>query len=228
MHHTSHRGSRRRKVSKLKPAIWIVQSTRDLRGIHHPKPSVRARASYLFHKFIKEDRNEVPINIVVNLLDGIRDSLAVQAELPELESPDQDILFEAVNEPSVFDSQLYLFEAAGTLVSLTFSMPDQQAALLQSLTKPLMDGMERAIQTPMNNGPHDVLPVLQVHHYIMALGGISKGFVDFPNPVPDDWILPPLGVFEQAAQAIILTLDAMNRYKIVREAVRLTLLHASI
>jgi exportin-T len=79
--------------------------------------------------------------------------------------------------------------------------------------------MERALQTPMNGGPQDVLPVLQVHHYIMALGGISKGFVDFPNPVPDDWILPPLAVFEQAAQAIIVSLDAMNRYKVVREAV---------
>jgi len=152
----------------------------------------------------------------------------VQADLPEPESPDQDILFEAVNDPSVFDSQLYLFEAAGTLVSLTFSMPDQQAVLLQSLTKPLMDGMERAIHTPMNNGQQDVLPVLQVHHYIMALGGISKGFVDFPNPVPEDWILPPLAVFEQAAQAIIVTLDAMNRYKVVREAVSLCLIHTGI
>lgn len=197
--------------------VWITTALH--RGIHHPKPSIRARASYLFHKFIKEDRNEVPIDIIVNLLDGIRDSLVVQADLPEPESPDQDILFEAVNEPSVFDSQVYLYEAAGTLVSLTFSIPDEQAALLQSLTKPLMDGMERAIQTPMN-GPQDVLPVLQVHHYIMALGSISKGFVDFPNPVPDNWILPPLAVFEQAAQAIIVTLDAMNQYKVVREAVR--------
>ena len=153
--------------------------------------------------------------------------MVVQAELPEIESSDEDlgfpsqpdILFAAVNEPNVFDSQIYLFEAAGTLVSLTFQTPDQQAALLQSLTKPLIDEMERALRTPMNNGPRDVLPVLQVHHYIMALGSISKGFVDFPNPVPSDWILPPLAVFEQAAQAIIVSLDAMNRYKVVREAV---------
>ncbi|KAF8589812.1 ARM repeat-containing protein [Ramaria rubella] len=201
--------------------IPVIEALVDARGIHHPRPSVRARASYLFHKFIKEDRNEVPIEIVVNLLDSIRDALVVQVDLPEPESPDQDILFEAVNDPSVFDSQIYLFEAAGTLVSLTYAMPiERQAALLQSLTKPLVDDMERALQMPMNNGPQDVLPVLQVHHYIMALGSISKGFVDFPNPVPSDWIPPPLAVFEQAAQAIIVSLDAMNRYKVVREATR--------
>lgn len=152
----------------------------------------------------------------------------MQADLPEPESPDQDILFEAVNDPSVFDSQLYLFEAAGTLVSLTYSVPDQQAALLQSLTKPLIDGMERALQMPMNNGPQDVLPVLQVHHYIMAIGGISKGFVDFPSTVPEGWIPPPLAVFEQAAQAIIVTLDAMNRYKVVREAVSSMFIYGGI
>lgn len=188
------------------------------RGIHHPKSSIRARASYLFHKFIKEDRNEVPPGIVVRLLDSIGDALTVQAELPELDSPEQDILFEAVNEPSVFDSQLYLFEAAGTLVSLTYSVPEQQSELLQRLIKPLLESMERALRTPITS-PQDVLPVLQVHHYVMALGSIAKGFVDFPNPVPPDWILPPLNVFEEAAQAIIVSLNAMSRYKVVREAV---------
>lgn len=152
-------------------------------------------------------------------MDSISDALVIQFELPEPESPDQDILFEAINEPSVFDSQLYLFEAAGTLVSLTFTIPEQQSALLRGLTKPLLDDMERALGTPVTNS-QDVLPVLQVHHYIMALGSIAKGFVDFPNPVPPEWILPPLDVFEEAAQAIIVSLGAMNRYKVVREAVR--------
>ncbi|GJJ08694.1 hypothetical protein Clacol_002913 [Clathrus columnatus] len=199
--------------------IPVIEALIDSRGIHHPKPSIRARASYLFHKFIKEDRNEVPLEIIVRLLDSIRDALVIQVELPELESPDQDILFEAVNEPSVFDSQLYLFEAAGTLVSLTYSVPDQQAAFLRSLTKPLLEEMDRALRSPMND-PQDVLPVLQVHHYIMAFGSIAKGFVDFPNPVPPDWVLPPLDVFEEVAQAVIVSLGAMNRHKIVREATR--------
>ncbi|KIJ50979.1 hypothetical protein M422DRAFT_27087 [Sphaerobolus stellatus SS14] len=200
--------------------VPVIEALVGTRGIHNPMPSVRARTYYLFHKFIKEDRNELPHEIIIRLLDSIRDVLIVQTDLPEPESPDQDVLAEAIQEPSIFDSQLYLFEAAGTLVSLTYAMPqEQQAALLQSITKPLINGLRQAIQTPMH-GPQDVLPVLQVHHYIMALGGIAKGFVEFPNPVPPEWVLPPLEVFEEAAQAIIMSLDAMNRFKLVREATR--------
>ncbi|KAF8526317.1 ARM repeat-containing protein [Hysterangium stoloniferum] len=199
--------------------IPAIEALVDGRGVHHQKSNIRARASYLFHKFIKEDRNDVPVEIVERLLDSIRDALVIQTDLPEPESPEQDILFDAVNEPSFFDSQLYLFEAAGTLVSVMFTVPEQQAALLRSVMKPVTDEMEKALQTPMQ-GPLDVLPVLQVHHCVMALGAIAKGFVDFPNPVPPDYILPPLEVFEQAAQAILVSLDVMNRFKIVREATR--------
>jgi len=78
--------------------------------------------------------------------------------------------------------------------------------------------MAQAIRTPMH-GPQDVMPVVQVHHYIMAIGGISKGFVEFPNPVPEDWIVPPLEVFEEAAQTILMALDAMKNFKVVRDAV---------
>jgi len=173
-------------------------------GVHGKRVNLRGRPIILKNKFIKEDLNEIPLEIIVNLLNGIRNALVAQAELPETESANQDlgfrsqpdIIFEVVNEPNILDSQMYLFEAAGTLLSLMYQTPDQQAALLQSLAKPLIDEMERALRTPMTNGLKDVLPVLQVHHYVMALGSISKGFVDFPNPVPSDWILPPLAVFE--------------------------------
>lgn len=70
-------------------------------------------------------------------------------------------------------------------------------------------------------GPQDVLPVLKVHHLIRALGNISKGFPDAPSPTPPGYVSPPwVSVFDQVAEGILVSLGAMNGYKIVREAVR--------
>jgi hypothetical protein len=71
------------------------------------------------------------------------------------------------------------------------------------------------------SGPDDVLPILNVHHLVMALGNIAKGF---PEPsekalatAPPAWI----SVFKQATEAILAVLERMNQYKIIRDAVRL-------
>ena len=53
----------------------------------------------------------------------------------------------------------------------------------------------------------------------MALGNIDKGFPDFPRPLPEGYIPPPLGVFSQAAEAILVCLEAMNIFRVVRDAV---------
>jgi hypothetical protein len=42
-----------------------------------------------------------------------------------------DILTKAAHSASPFDSQLYVFEAAGTLISILNQIPDQQKALLE-------------------------------------------------------------------------------------------------
>lgn len=151
------------------------------------------------------------------LLTGIRDVLPVQVELPEVEGPDVDILAEAVTQSSIFDSQLYLFESTGILISLTFKSPEKSEALLLSVVEPLLNELSICLQTV--KGPQDVLPILKAHHIIMALGNVSKGFPEMPSPVPETYILPPIAVFRRMAQAIIVSLKAMNVFKIVRDAV---------
>lgn len=150
------------------------------------------------------------------IIESIRDLLPVQVELPELEEGDQDILTEAVNNPS-FDAQLYLFETIGTLISLFYKTPDQASALLSSVVKPLLEELSQNIQAV--KGPDDVVPILKVHHVIMALGNIAKGFPDYPSPVPEGYVCPPLDVFSQVAQAILVSLEAMKVFRVVRDAV---------
>lgn len=144
----------------------------------------------------------------------------ILVELPELEDPEsQDILSEAVVASTLFDSQLYLFEAAGTLVSLLYRTPDQASALLLSVVRPLLD--ELSVNLRAVKGPDDILPILKVHHVIMALGNVAKGFPEYPSPVPPGYIAPPLDVFREVAQAILVCLEAMNIFRVVRDAVRL-------
>ncbi|KAF9818874.1 hypothetical protein IEO21_02530 [Rhodonia placenta] len=196
-----------------------LQAMMDARGLHNPESHLRSRVFYLFHRFIKEDRNEIPPDLAVSLFEGMRDLLSIQVELPELENPEtQDMLIEAINNPGIFDSQLYLFETAGTLVSLLYKTPNQAATLLLSIVRPLLDELSASLQAV--KGVEDVVPILKVHHIIMALGNVAKGFPDYPSPVPEGYILPPLHVFSEVAQAILVSLEAMNVFKVVRDATR--------
>jgi exportin-T len=198
--------------------LFILKSTR---GVHNQNSTVRSRVFYLFHRFIKEGRNDMPVEIVPNVIEGLRDLLQIQVELPELENENptqQEILTEAAANPGIFDSQLYLFETVGILLSLLFKTPERQAALLLSIVKPLLDDLSVNLQL-VTKDSQNVIAILTVHHTIMALGNVAKGFPDFPSPVPEGYILPPLDVFAQVAQAILVCLEAMNVFKVVRDAV---------
>ena len=190
----------------------------EFSGLHNENPNFRSRLFYLFHRFIKESRNEIPPDISGNIIDGMRDLLLIDVEIPVAEDSEIDPLSEATKN-SQFDSQLYLFETAGILTSLLCKTPTQQTAMLLSLVKPLMDDLSVNLQA-FSKGGQDLLPIVKVHHIIMALGNIAKGFPDYPTSIPEGHILPPLEIFTEVAQAILVCLEAMNVYKPVRDAVR--------
>ncbi|KAJ1307606.1 hypothetical protein OPQ81_001701 [Rhizoctonia solani] len=197
----------------------VLTALIDARGIHHPKESVRRRVFYIFYKFIKECKLEIPVEHVTTIIDSMRDVLVVRAELPEPESSEQDLLNEALGSAGFFDSQLYLFESVGTLVSLLGKEPEKQAAVLESVTNPLLASLQQSIQTPIN-GPQDVLPILQAHHVIRALGSVAKGFPEAPESTTREstpaWIL----VLKQVAEAILVSLERMNQHRAIRDASR--------
>jgi len=176
---------------------------------------------YLFHRFIKDNQREISLELAGTLLEGIRDTLVIRVELPEVDPNEpNDPLTEATSIP---DPQLYLFETVGTLVHLFFKTPEQSAALLLSVVTPLLEDLSANLQAFEQK--QDVLPIVKIHHIIMALGNIAKGFPDYPTPVPDDFVLPPLHVFRSVAQAILTSLGAMKEFKVVRDAVCQYLVH---
>ena len=127
------------------------------------------------------------------------------------------MLTEAIRNPGIFDSQLYVFETVGTLLSLLAKLPEQQSTVLLSVITPLMNDLSVNLQSTKSE--QDFLPILKIHHTIMALGNIAKGFPDYPSPVPEGYTFPPLDVFAQISRAILMCLEAMSVFKVVRDAV---------
>ncbi|EKM58374.1 uncharacterized protein PHACADRAFT_117257 [Phanerochaete carnosa HHB-10118-sp] len=198
--------------------VPALQSMVGPRGLHNPESRLRSRVFYLFHRFIKEDRNEISVDLAGTLIQSIRDLLTIQVELPELESPEQDLLEEAIKNPGIFDAQLYLFETVGTLVSLFHKTPEQRTTLLSSIVTPLLDELSRDLLAA--KGSKEPLAILKVHHNIMALGNIAKGFPDYPSPVPEGYLLPPVNIFTQIAQAVLVCLESLSTYRAIRDATR--------
>ncbi|KAE9407804.1 KapM protein [Gymnopus androsaceus JB14] len=213
--------------------VPTLEAMIDSRGIHHQNATFRGRVYYLFHRFIKESKNDIPLEFVPNISESIRDLLHIEVEIPDSEEVEVDFLTDAVKS-STFDAQLYLFETLGILISLLFKTPPDQKALLLTFVKPLMDELSEALQASANlnlkelagggtgtgaGGP-DVSPVVKLHHLIMALGSIAKGFPDYPSPLPEEYILPPVDVFAEIAQAILVCLENTNAIKVIRDATR--------
>ncbi|KAF9267725.1 ARM repeat-containing protein [Marasmius fiardii PR-910] len=198
--------------------VPVLEAMIDSRGIHNQNSGYRSRLYYLFYRFIKEERNDIPPQLSVTIAESLRDLLAIQIELPNPDEVEVDVLTDAVKS-SAFDAQLYLFETIGILCSLLFKDPDQTKTLLLSFVKPLMDELSEALQAYTKN-TQDVAPVVKTHHIVMALGNIAKGFPDYPSPLPAGYILPPLDVFGEVAQAMLVCLENMNVFKVARDATR--------
>ncbi|KAF9066649.1 armadillo-type protein [Rhodocollybia butyracea] len=211
--------------------VPTLEAMVDSRGIHHQNPTLRRRVYYLFHRFIKESKNDIPLEFIQDIAEGIRDLLPIEVEIPEADEVEVDILSDAVKS-SAFDAQLYLFETLGILISLVFRDQANQKALLLSFVKPLMQELSEALQASANlnmqelvsggagMGGTELVPVVKLHHLIMALGSIAKGFPDYPSPLPPNYILPPVDAFAEIAQAILVCLENTNRIKVIRDATR--------
>ncbi|KAF8656825.1 hypothetical protein AX16_002373 [Volvariella volvacea WC 439] len=196
----------------------VLEAMIDRRGLHNENSSYRSRIFYLFHRFIKEARNDILPDISVTILSSIHDLLAINVQLVEVEDSDLDPLTEAIKS-SGFDAQLYLFETTGVLCSLLFKMPEQQKTLLFGLVRPLLNDLSESFQQASKGG-EDLIPIVKVHHIIMGLGNIAKGFPDYPAAPPDGYTPPPIEVFAESSQAILVCLEAMNVWRPIRDAAR--------
>jgi exportin-T len=213
----------------------------DRRGIYNSHQGVRHRVWYLFSRFVKEVAVVVPGDYVAKVSQSLRvstamdervyravtdqtplsllqDVLVVNADLPQA-SADEDPLRKATETAGLFDSQLYLFESVGCLISTLRSNPQQVVELLRAASEPLVVQLDNAVQAFSNKGG-DLREVLQAHHLILALSTLSQGFPDLGNgtltATDEGWV----EVFKSMTERVLLALNALNRFSIIREASR--------
>ncbi|KAI9692185.1 MAG: pre-tRNA nuclear export protein [Bathelium mastoideum] len=200
----------------------LIPSTLEsfVRFIHSDHVKVRTRSWYLFHRYIRHLRQQVG-NVSDSIIHAIRDLLSIHAELPQ-ESADDDMSSDANDQSAetVFTSQLYLFEAVGCIAS-TASVPvEQKVVYAQSIIGPLCTDMRQHVQ-PAEAG--DQRAVLQIHHDIMALGTLAKGYSDWNPSLPSSGPPPAPEVsqeFLNASETILPVLEALKSSMDVRSAAR--------
>lgn len=140
--------------------------------------------------------------------------MVIDVEVPTPEAPGEDVLAKAANRGSPFDSQLYLFEALGTTISLLSSHPSEQVGILRALLEPLLRDIQIASAAPASN----LASLLRLHHLIKAVGNIAYGFPEVragsASPTAE-WVT----VLRNALGMILDSLKAKSEVAIIREAV---------
>jgi exportin-T len=201
-----------------------LESFIDIRGLHNPQKSVRSRAFYLFLRFIKNLRPVIG-PYVPTVLVNVQDLLLV-------EKPDMNMdTTQLKDQARLFDSQLYLFEAVGMMISHESFEQLKQVEYLEvihliyHLFKVVTSPMLLSIQQVFDQGLYkmDVPPdrmfyTKYLHDLIMALGAIARGFPDYDTFKSMSHCRP---VFSKLLQGIIVILENMNERDLIRDAVPL-------
>lgn len=189
---------------------------------HHHMVRVRTRSWYLLQRLVKHLKNHIG-NVAQTVIEALGDLLTIHAELPT-EGTDGDDMSSEDHEGSadaVFTNQLYLFEAIGTICSTSAVPTDKQALYAQSIMNPIFMDMERHLGAAKAN---DERALLQIHHDIMALGTLAKGFSDWvpgssPAAVPHTEVSEAFG---QVAEATLVALESLKSSFNIRTAARFT------
>lgn len=188
--------------------------------IHDDHPRVRTRCWYLFYKFVRTLR--VHMGAVAETMIRATDDLrSIRAELPPDDDADEMDSDAGNGDDNTFESQLYLFETVGCLASAPPQSPETQTALIQSALGPVFADIEQHLVLAENG---DLRAVLQLHHDIMALGTIAKGFTDYGATTKPIAVNEPglLGEFTRTTDAMLIALERLNKYPAIREASRFT------
>lgn len=151
----------------------------------------------------------------------LQDVLVIDANVRAPDSPHDgglDFLTKLSRTPSIFDSQLYLYETIGVLTSMLGQDVSQQTAILHSILTPLVEGMRAHVRTEMRS-VDDLKAILMVHHFILAIGSVAKGFPDLSTrdaKPSGKWAEE----FKVATDAILSVTKTLAGLQVVRDAVR--------
>ncbi|KAI9345254.1 armadillo-type protein [Obelidium mucronatum] len=201
----------------------ILEAFVDTRGLHNSSSVVRSRVYYLFMRFVKEQkelRDKLKV-FASKLVEAIQDILYITP--PQMQQP--GVLANAVKQKAgvaIYANQLYVYEAVGFLISLD-SDASKQEQLLQYVLTPLMTSMQEILDKEVYklDTPDNLAVTNYLRQLITAVGSVGKGFPDFDSTTRTV-VSSPLwaNVFKQALHRIIMVLQRLNAFDIIRDAAR--------
>ena len=195
-----------------------------IRFVHHNHLKVRMRSWYLFHRFVKHVRQHVGA-IADTLIQALSDLLPIKADLSEenSENDNEDVSSSEHNNGAnaQFDSQLYLYETVGCIASARSIPPEKQVLLVSSVIRPLFTDLQVLLEQAKAG---DKQSELQIHHLLMALGTLARGFADGTPASNLVTASPPAEIVSQeyahAAEAVLIALEGLQSSFEIREAAR--------
>ena len=188
---------------------------------HSPNLRVRLRSWYLLQRLVKQQRHHVaPVTDII--VPSLQDVLVIKATLPQDNDDDDDDSDEETTD-SIFTSQLYLFETIGCIISTNSVPPEKQISYAQVVMQPLFTDIQTHLQLAKTNK----IACLQVHHDLMALGNIARGYFDMQSATVNQAAAANIpaairDAFAQVSEVTLVALETLNASFDIRTAARFT------
>jgi exportin-T len=200
-----------------------IESALDnfLQLVHHSAVKVKTRSWYLFQRFVRQLRLQVG-HVAEVVVQNLSDLLVVQAVVPEENGDDDASSDGESSSDSAFNAQLYLFEAVGCICGSISVPAEKQVRFVQAIIQPIFSDMQNCLARAKVS---DQQAVLQIHHDIMALGTLARGFSDWvpgsnPNSSGNAPIEQVQTAFTQVSEATLLSLESLKTSFSIRTAAR--------
>lgn len=185
---------------------------------HSPTLKVRLRAWHNLLRYVQKLRLHIG-NVAETIITALSDLLTIKAEVSNIaDDESMSSSQKGQMEDSIFQGQLFLFEAIGCVSSISAVPTQTQVSLTKTILEPLLTGIQKELGAATSG---DERAVLQVHHCIEAIGTLARGISDW---VPGKSNIPVnqevSTEFQKASELILLVLDSLKASMTIRSAAR--------
>lgn len=194
-------------------------------GVFSSNEKVKFRSWYLFYRFLKLTKPKITDYIIEELIKSLLPLLTFTFAITsnknkstgnnEIESL-YDLDLSLIEETGSFENQLYLFESVGLLITF-IQNEDSKLSILENVLQPLFSNLESGI-TSISNYTLNLTGLIQVHHSLIAIGNILKGFENLKTDTLNN--LKFLTILDQISQVIMITVENFINFNIIREAIQ--------
>lgn len=189
-------------------------------GVFSTNERVKFRSWYLFYRFLKMTKPKISDYIIEELIKSLVPLLTFSFDIVSNKNKISNnesltnLDLSLIEETGSFENQLYLFESVGLLIA-SGSNDDAMISILENVLQPLFSNIENGISliTQLN-----LNLLIQVHHSIIAMGNILKGFENLRKEKLTN--IKFLNILNQISQVVVITLENFIDFNIIRESIQ--------